>query len=65
MRGGFLNGKVLKTRNQISYLKFIDILYSYFYWHLNDIKLIIYPIIVMSKPCLLFIGVNKAERTDR
>jgi hypothetical protein len=46
-------------------LKFIDILYCYFCWHLNDIKLIIYPIILMSKPCLLFIGVNKTEKHDR
>ncbi len=52
----------LEINNQL--LK-VHILYSYFYWHLNDIKLIIYAIILMSKPCLLFIGVNKAERPDR
>ncbi len=55
----------LEITNQLLTLKFIDILYSYFYWHLNDIKLTIYPIILSFKPCLLFIGVNKAERPDR
>ena len=54
----------LEITNQLL-KKFIDILYSYFYWHLNDIKLIIYPIILLFKPCLLFIDVNKAESPDR